>query len=363
MFSRIVRLREAIGRRGWDAVLVWSLPNVYYLSGFTGHEESFADGYLLITVQDALLLTDSRYTEQAELEAGPRGFQKVIYKEKLKAIGAKIVELGISRLGYEDDAMTVAQFRELREQLGTIECEPVGSLISDLRLVKNEAEIAAIRRAIAVQEEGMRTILPALKPGAMESDLAFDLEMAMKKRGASALSFETIIASGPRGALPHGAASEKRIQTGELVVLDWGCFVAGYCSDQTLTVSVGEPADPDARRVYDIVKRAQRACVESIRPGMAMRDIDQVARKIIADAGYGDYFGHGTGHGVGLQIHEGPRCSPLGKGEAQVGMVFTVEPGIYLPGRFGVRIEDIVQVTAQGAECLTTMSKDWYSTL
>jgi len=362
MFSRISRLRETLKQRELDAVLVWSLPNVYYLSGFTGHEESFADGYLLITDHDTLLLTDARYTEQAEQEAGPHGYQTIIYKEKLKAIGAKIVELGIGRIGYEDEAMSVAQFRELQEHAGSVHCEPAGSLISDLRLIKNEAEIAAIRRAIVVQEEGMRAILPAIKPGAVEADLAFELEMAMKKMGASALSFETILASGPRGALPHGAASGKAVQAGEMVVLDWGCFVNGYCSDQTLTVCVGEPTDPDARGVYDIVKLAQQTCVESIRPGMAMRDIDQVARQIIADAGYGDRFGHGTGHGVGLQIHEGPRCSPLGKGRAEVGMVFTVEPGIYLPGRFGVRIEDIVHVTEQGAERLTTMSKDWFST-
>jgi Xaa-Pro aminopeptidase len=228
-----------------------------------------------------------------------------------------------------------------------------------LREVKDAAEIAAIRHAVEVQEQAFEAVLPLFKPGATEWDLALQLDFEMRRRGALMVSFDTIVASGPRGAMPHGTASDKPLKKGELIVVDWGCIVDGYCSDQTMTVCLGKPKDREAKKVFEIVQRAQRTCIDGIRPGMNVRDIDKLAREVIVNAGYGDYFGHGTGHSLGLEIHEEPRVSPLGNGTAVPGLVFTVEPGIYLPGRFGVRLEDIVVVTETGADVLTNVKKTW----
>jgi Xaa-Pro aminopeptidase len=358
MESRLARLRETLAAQKFEAALITNLVNVSYLCGFTGTE-----GSLLVTDTDALFFTDSRYTEQAAAQVAPQGFTVVQFRKKLEEVGAKIMAMGIGELGFEDRTMTVDQHRQLAHHLGPVRSKPLGNLVTGLRVIKDASEIAAIRKAVAVQEDAMEKLLPQVAPGAVERDLAFELETEMRRLGATGPSFDTIVGSGFRGAMPHGVASGKKVEAGELVVLDWGCFVDGYCSDQTLTVSVGEPSDPDARLVYDIVLQAQRACIEAIKPGMAMRAIDQVARDVIVDAGYGELFGHGTGHSLGLEIHEDPRASYLGEGEAQVGMVFTVEPGIYLAGRFGVRLEDIVVVTENGAQTLTTMDKNWRSTL
>jgi len=358
MTTRLSRLRRALADQGFSAALVTNLPNVRYLSGYTGTE-----GSLLVTVDHALFFTDSRYTVQAGIQVTPHGFEVVEFRKKFEEIGAYVQRLGIRSLGFEDEAMTVSFHKQLAGNLGDVKTVPLGNLATSLRVIKDAAEIAAIRKAVAVQERAMEKLLPMVVPGAVETHLAFELETEMRRLGATAFSFETIVGSGPRGAMPHGVASDKKVASGELVVLDWGCVVDGYCSDQTLTVSVGEPSDPDARKVYQIVLEAQRAGIGAVKPGMAMKAIDRVARDVIEAAGYGDRFGHGTGHSLGLEIHEEPRASMMGVGDAQVGMVFTVEPGIYLPGRFGVRLEDIVLVTENGAECLTTMSKQWRSTL
>ncbi|MDP8224705.1 MAG: Xaa-Pro peptidase family protein [Candidatus Lernaella stagnicola] len=358
MASRLERLRQALREKSFEAAYVSYLPNVRYLAGFTGTE-----GSLLVTADTALFFTDSRYTDQAGKQVTPHGFKVVQFQKKLEEIGVKVQELGIAQLGIEDKAMTVAMHRDFATHLGEVKATPLGGLVTNLRVIKDEAEQEKIRRAVQVQEQAMEKILPMIVPGAVERDIAFELETEMRRLGATSPSFDTIVGSGPRGAMPHGVASDKEIAAGELVVLDWGCVVDGYCSDQTLTVAVGEAADPEAHKVYDIVYKAQRQCIESIRPGMAMKEIDKVARDVITEAGYGKLFGHGTGHSLGLEIHEDPRASMLGEGNAQIGMVFTVEPGIYLSGRFGVRLEDIVVVTQTGAECLTTMSKKWRSTL
>jgi Xaa-Pro aminopeptidase len=358
MPSRLDRLRAALAARKVDAALISSPPNVRYLSGFTGTE-----GSLLITDREALFLTDSRYTEQAGEQVAPRGFSVITFKQKFKEIGQQLVRLGVRSLGYEDETTTVVQQKQLAAELGGAALEPLGKLATNLRVIKDAGEIAAIRRAVKVQEQALEMTAPAIRPGESEWDFALALEFEMRRLGASAVSFETIVGSGPRGAMPHGVASEKKIAAGEMVVIDWGCLVDGYCSDQTITVAVGEPSDPDARAVYDIVRRAQQAGLDAVRPGAEFKAIDKAAREVIVDAGYGERFGHGTGHALGLEIHEEPRVSPLGVGTAEVGMVFTIEPGIYLPGRFGVRLEDIVLVTERGGERLTGLSKDWRSAL
>lgn len=358
MTSRLSRLRQAMAGKGVSAALVSYLPNVRYLCGYTGTE-----GTLLVTPEHALFFTDSRYTQQAGIQVAPHGVEVVEFRKKLDEIGARVQELGLTELSFEDEAMTVSLHQEFLGHLGDVKTKPLGNLVTALRVIKDADEIALIRKAIAVQEEAMEKLLGRIVPGAVERELAFELETEMRRLGASGPSFETIVGSGPRGAMPHGVASDKKVEAGELVVLDWGCVVDGYCSDQTLTVSVGPAADLDAEKVYQIVYDAQRACIEAIKPGMPMKAVDKVARDVIEAAGYGAQFGHGTGHSLGLEIHENPRASMLGVGETQVGLVFTVEPGIYLPGRFGVRLEDIVLVTEDGAECLTTMSKKWRSTL
>ena len=237
-----------------------------------------------------------------------------------------------------------------------------GQLVERLRVVKDAHEIDLIREAVRVQEEAMEAILPLIAPGATENEIAFALDTEMRRRGASGVSFDTIVGSGPRGAMPHGVASDKKIAAGELVVLDWGCFCNGYCSDQTLTVCVGEPSDRDARKVFAVVHEAQAASLAALRPGVALAEVDRAGRDIIRRAGYGDYFGHGTGHSLGLEIHEEPRANMVSTAKAEPGLVITIEPGIYLPGRFGVRLEDIALVTESGAEPLTTMHKNWRST-
>jgi Xaa-Pro aminopeptidase len=354
MTSRLQRLRAALKDAGYPAALVWNPANVRYLSGFTGTE-----GTLLLTDREALFLTDSRYTEQAGDQVTPHGFTVVTFRLKFKEIAAKLREFGIAELGVEDETMTVSQHRQLGEDAGSVTLRPLGRLITRLREIKDASEIAAIRKAIQVQETALETILPLIRPGVTERGIAFALDTEMRRLGASDVSFATIVASGPRGAMPHGTASEKRSEAGELVVIDWGCIVDGYCSDQTVTLAVGEPRDPDAKKVYQVVFQAQQACLAAGRPGYEFPALDRVPREIIEQAGFGAMFGHGTGHSLGLEIHEEPRVSPLGTGTAEVGMVFTVEPGIYLPGRFGVRLEDIVLVTETGVERLTTLSKEW----
>ncbi|NLH50132.1 MAG: aminopeptidase P family protein [Myxococcales bacterium] len=356
MTSRLSRLRAALKEAACQAALVWNPANVRYLSGFTGTE-----GTLLVTERDAWFLTDSRYTEQAGDQVTPHGFSVVTFRQKFKEIAGKLRELGVAELGVEDETMTVSQHRQLAEDAGPVTLRPLGRLITRLREIKDASEIAAIRKAVQVQEAALRTILPLIQPGVTERGIAFALDTEMRRLGASDVSFATIVASGPRGAMPHGTASDKVIAAGELIVIDWGCIVDGYCSDQTVTLAVGEPLDPDAKKVYQVVYEAQQACLAAGKPGYEFPALDRVPREIIEQAGFGAMFGHGTGHALGLEIHEEPRVSPLGSGAAEVGMVFTIEPGIYLPGRFGVRLEDIVLVTETGLEKLTTLPKEWRS--
>lgn len=357
MSNRLNNLRHTIRQLGADGALVWKLINVRYFAGFTG-----TAGVCLVTGDKALFITDSRYTDQANQQVAPNGFEVLTIRDRNKEIADKIRELGIGKLAFEDQVMSVAEHLEFAKLLDGVEFVPAGGKFEEIRFDKDEEEIAKIRHAIRVQEEAMEAILPLIVPGAVENDIAFQLEMEMRRRGASATSFDTIVGSGPRGAMPHGVASDKTIAAGELVVLDWGCIVDGYCSDQTLTVSVGEPSDPDAKKVFEIVRQAQAASIAATAPGVPMVEIDKAGRDVIDAAGYGEYFGHGTGHSLGLEIHEEPRANTVSKAIAKPGMVFTIEPGIYLPGRFGVRLEDIILVTPTGHEVLTTMHKNWRST-
>jgi Xaa-Pro aminopeptidase len=352
---RLGRLRDRFADAGLDALLVTKRENVRYLAGFTG-----SAGVLLVTPDDALFVTDGRYTERSKEELGAAGVDARIEigltaSAQLETLVGAVAKG--ARLGLEDQTVTWAQQREYADAFVNVELVPAGALVEALRRVKDAGEIDRIRRACAIADEAFQALLPRLAEGLTERAFALELEFAMRERGASGNSFDPIIASGPNGAKPHHMPSDRVIQRNEMVVCDFGCIVDGYCSDMTRTVSVGDPG-PDARRVYDVVLESQQAGRALVAADVACADVDHASRAVIADAGWADAFSHSTGHGVGLEIHEAPRVSSIASDTLLVGDVVTVEPGVYLPGIGGVRIEDTVVVGAQGAEPLTLTPKD-----
>ncbi len=348
---RIEKLRKKITQLGLDAFLVMAPENRRYLSGFTG-----SSGVLLITKNQNFLLTDFRYIDQAKIEAPD--FQVIRYDGSLVETIKNILErLFIETLGFEEDFITYKQYRELREGIPKIKIFPEAGLVEKIRMIKDQEEIATIARAAKVADEAFNYILGKIRPGLTEIEIALELEFFMRSQGASSTSFSTIVASGARSALPHGVASEKLIEKGDFVTLDFGCIYQGYCSDMTRTVVIGEP-DRKQREVYQVVLEAQILALENIKAGMSCQEIDALSRTYIAEKGYGQYFGHGLGHGVGLAVHEHPSLSPRDNTELVPNMVVTVEPGIYLPGWGGVRIEDLVVVEEAGLKNLTDSPKD-----
>jgi len=347
--ERISRLRALIERLDLDGVLVTSSSNVRYISGFTGSE-----GTCLVTKKEAMFFTDSRYTIQAGDET--EGFEVHTFLEKAPYISEHIRKLGLTRLGMESVYMPYGEWRNYSEAFKPIEIAPLQKEIDHLRMIKEPEEIELIREAIAISEKAFLKAVAQIKPGAVEKDVALTLEFEQKRSGASGVPFEIIIASGYRGALPHGIASDKKIEKGEMVVIDFGAVYQGYCSDQTCTLGVGA-IDDEAREIYRIVLDAQRKAIDAAKPGMDVVDLDKTARDHIEAKGYGKLFGHGLGHGLGLDVHEDPRISRLGKGVIEKGMIFSIEPGIYIEGRLGIRIEDLVLATDHGVEVLTTLDK------
>jgi Xaa-Pro aminopeptidase len=352
---RIGRLRERFDAAEIDALLVTKRENVRYLSGFTG-----SAGVLLVTRAGALFVTDGRYTERSKEELGAAGVDATIEigltagQQNELLLGA--VDRG-ARLGLEDQTVTWAQQRDYAAAFAGVELVPAGAIVEALRRVKDAGEVDRIRRACAIADDAFQALLPRLAAGLTEQQFALELEFAMRERGASGNSFDPIIASGPNGAKPHHMPSDRVIERNEMVVCDFVCIVEGYCSDMTRTVSVGDPG-PDARRVYDVVLASQQAGRALVAADVACSDVDKASRDVIADAGWADAFSHSTGHGVGLEIHEAPRVSSIASDTLLVGDVVTVEPGVYLPGIGGVRIEDTVVVEATGAEPLTLTPKD-----
>jgi Xaa-Pro aminopeptidase len=347
---RLKWVGDLLSREDLDGFLISSLENIRYLSGFTG-----SDGALLVTHRQKTLLVDSRYTTQARAEA--KGYDVVQYIKKAQGITDAVISGHVKRLGFESQHMTHALYADLTTRLPRIQLVPLDDTIRTMRARKDPKEIGVLRRAIAIAEEALLSSLELIRPGNSEKEVAQEIEFAMRRLGAEGAAFETILAAGHRGALPHGKASESTLKTGDLVVIDFGACYNGYNSDQTCTVCLGDPK-PKQRRVYSIVKEAHDRAISAIRPGKSFQEIDRVARQHIEEQGYGPWFGHGLGHGVGLAVHEEPRISFDSSGFVETGMVFTVEPGIYMPGWGGVRIEDMVLVRKGGCEILTNLDKE-----
>ncbi|WP_059052356.1 M24 family metallopeptidase [Paenibacillus senegalimassiliensis] len=350
--TRVIRLREAMNKQHLEAVLITGEVNRRYVTGFTG-----SSGYVLVTLQDAWLLTDFRYLIQAADQA--QGFQIVDHGASVTgALHSLLSGANIKRLGFEEELMSFATYRSYERELKPVELVPVSGLVEELRMFKDSGELKLMKEAADLADQTFMHMLDVLKPGISEWDAALELEIFMRKNGATGPSFETIMASGERSALPHGRASERIMQSGDLVTMDFGALMNDYCSDITRTVAIGTPSEK-LREIYDITLEAQLRAVEGIRPGMTGREADALARDVIANYGYGEYFGHSTGHGLGMEVHEAPRLSKASDTVLQPGMVVTVEPGIYLPGIGGVRIEDDIVITETGNRRLTESTKDF----
>ncbi|QHT60425.1 aminopeptidase P family protein [Paenibacillus lycopersici] len=349
--TRVAGLRGKLQQLGVDAMLVTNAVNRRYISGFTG-----SSGVLLVTQKDSWLLTDFRYMTQAPQQAV--NFTVVEHAQKwIESVKELAVPAGVKKLAFEQDTVVFSEYTAWKSALGAdIELVPVSGAIEGLRMYKDESELAIMRDACKLADDTFQHMLSFIKPGLREREVALEMEMFMRSRGATSSSFDTIVASGERSALPHGVASDRVIGTDEFVKLDFGAYYNGYCSDLTRTVVVGKPTDRH-REIYEIVLEAQLATLAGIKPGMTGKEADAIARDIITRYGYGDKFGHGTGHGLGMEIHEAPRLSVSGTAVLEPGMTVTVEPGIYLPGFGGVRIEDDIVITAAGNTLLTSSPK------
>ena len=348
---RVDRLVELLPETGLDLLLVTDLTNLRYLTGFVG-----SNGLALIGQDTRMFATDFRYIAQMEEEVDS-SFDRRELPRNLFADLEEVLPPGQLRLGYEN-SMPVRIHARLRELLPErVELVMADGLVEGMRAVKEPAEVNRIGAAAAVADGALEQVLAQGLAGRTEREAALALELAIRHAGAEHVSFEPIVAAGPHGALPHAAPRETTIERGQLVVIDFGARVDGYCSDCTRTVAVGEP-DLDARETYALVLEAQLAGLAAVRAGAKCRHVDAAARDLIAAAGHGEEFGHGLGHGVGLGIHEDPRLSQVAEGTLAAGNVVTVEPGVYLPGRFGVRIEDLVVVTEDGCQILTGATKD-----
>jgi Xaa-Pro aminopeptidase len=343
---RLTKVRCSLVEHELDAILVSQPENRRYVSGFSG-----SSGWLVVSAEDAVIATDFRYYEQVVREAPNFALAK-IKKRFQDLLPDLLADLGILRLGFESQHVTVDQLATWSQATGDIEWVPLKGTLETIRAVKDEEEIAALRRSAALTDAAFAHLLEVIRPGMTEREAAWEIETYMRAHGASKVAFDLIVASGPNGALPHAQASDRVIHSGEPIVIDIGCILDGYCSDMTRTFCLGQPTE-EYLRVWDIVRRAQEAAKAAIHAGLSGVEADTAARSLIEEAGYGENFGHGLGHGVGLAVHEKPGASPLSEDVLQAGMTLTVEPGIYLPGDFGVRIEDLVIVRDEGIEILT----------
>lgn len=353
--NRIAKLREKMGAENIDAVFLAGDHNRNYLSGFTGNES-----YSLITMDKAFFITDSRFTEQASQQVdGYELIETGRNKTLAEMLSDLAIENSIKNLGFEEDVLTFKAYSEYRERLkcGFV---PMKGMVERIRMIKDAAELDIMRKAAAIADEAFGHMLGFIQPGMTEREIGIELEMHMKKNGAASLSFPSIVASGTRSSLPHGEATEKRVAVGEFLTLDYGCVYKEYCSDMTRTIVLGKPSEKMVE-IYNVVLEAQLLAAKSFREGAVAVDVDRIARDYIAKAGYGENFGHSLGHGVGRQVHEAPTIGYRNSTVLKAGMVVTNEPGIYLPGFGGVRIEDILVITEDGSEVMSKSTKELIS--
>ncbi|MBS6194599.1 MAG: aminopeptidase P family protein [Clostridiales bacterium] len=350
-----MRVREILKELHLDALVITDPYNMRYISSFRGGE-----GILYISEEQKVLITDSRYTEQAEQESDftvveeNSGHKRTVI---LKECMEKENKAEGFRMGYEDESLLCADFDKLRESLPVEGWVPMGGRVDALRRLKSEEELAWLERAEEIGDRAFEKILKILKPGMTELEVAAELEYLMKKEGAEDLSFNSIVASGLNSSMPHAIPGEKKLEEGDFITMDFGCKYKGYCSDMTRTVVLGKASEKQ-KEIYETVLKAQLAALDALKAGVTGQSVDKAARDIITEAGYGDCFGHGLGHSVGLFIHENPRLSPNDDTVLQPGMIETVEPGIYVPGFGGVRIEDMVVVTEDGYRNFTHSPKE-----
>ncbi|WP_100373446.1 M24 family metallopeptidase [Bacillus sp. FJAT-45037] len=349
--NRIEALRSELKKKGLDGLLITSAHNRQYMTTFTG-----TAGVAIISESKAVFITDFRYMEQAHEQA--KGFEIVQHTGPIFEEVAKQVEaMNIKELGFEQAHLTYEFHQIYNKAIESATLVPVAGLVESLRMIKDANEIQLISEAAEIADAAFSHITSFIRPGLTELEVSNELEFFMRKQGAASSSFDIIVASGYRSALPHGVASEKVIEKGELVTLDFGAYYKGYCSDITRTVAVGKVND-ELKKIYDTVLEAQLKGMNGIKPGMTGKEADALTRDYITEQGYGEYFGHSTGHGLGMEVHEGPSLSVKSSTELKPGMIVTVEPGIYIAGVGGTRIEDDTLITETGNKSFTKSTKD-----
>lgn len=347
--SRRQRLLPFFETHDLDLLLIEHPVNLRYLSGFSGSE-----GALLLSPEQGWFLCDSRYTVQAAQEVGD--LCVIEQAQRQEGVAELVRQAGGCRLGFEASHTTVSNHQGLAARLPGVTLVGLGPELDVVRICKDSSELGLLEQVAGLASASLESVLPLLQPGVREDEFALKLEFEMRRRGADGRGFDFIVASGVRGAMPHGRASDKAIQAGELVTIDFGAVQNGYHSDETVTVAVGA-IDERQQRIYQAVLEAHDRAIAAVKPGISCRELDAQARDHIKEQGFGDYFGHGLGHGLGLDVHEKPVVSPRSEAVLEEGMVITIEPGIYIPGFGGVRIEDTVAVTADGCRLLTKVSK------
>ncbi|MBB6454236.1 Xaa-Pro aminopeptidase [Salirhabdus euzebyi] len=348
--EKLAKLRNSLNEEKLDGLILTSDKNRRYMTNFTG-----TAGVVLVTQENALFITDFRYTEQATEQA--KGYDIIEHKAPIvKEVAEQVDKLGLKRVGFEKDHMTFSTYEAYKNEVKA-ELVPVSGIVEKLRLIKTEEEINIIKEACEIADAAFDHILGFIKPGVKEIEVSNELEFFMRSKGATSSSFDIIVASGYRSALPHGVATEKVIESGELVTLDFGAYYKGYCSDITRTVAVGEINDK-LKEIYNTVLEAQLLGMQGLKSGITGKEADALTRDYITEKGYGDYFGHSTGHGIGLDVHEGPGLSFRNEQPLQPGMIVTVEPGIYVPNVGGCRIEDDALITEEGNVSLTKSPKE-----
>jgi Xaa-Pro aminopeptidase len=348
--NRIEKIHTIIKEMDIDACVLKGMDNIFYLTGFRGSE-----GMVVVTRGDVLLLTDFRYITHAKEVT--RGIQVVEMKQKENALLEVCKRYNITKIGFDSFHMTFNIYKAWEAALPGISLVPLEHTVEEIRKIKEPGEVIAIMKAIKIATEAFIEVLERIVPGRTEKEVANDLDYTMRRMGGDCPSFQTIVASGPRSALPHAEPSDRKIARGEAIIIDFGVQVDGYCSDETCTILAGEPGGK-IQEIYTIVDDARKLALSTMKAGMSIKAIDSIVRGYIDEKGYGDFFRHGVGHGVGIAVHEAPSINSVSDGILEENMVLTIEPGIYLPNIGGVRLEDMALITEHGAQILTHLRKD-----